>query len=130
MARAMEVFMAVMILNAAIALVNAFGMFDENYAVAANSTAIDYQVDDLSSITSSTAEPTLMDYGVMTVGWLWEGFIFIIKFIAAFVFVYPVLVNELGVPAEISAFLQVMIYIVMIWFIVQWKSGRPWGGMK
>lgn len=130
MARAMDVFMVVMVLNGALAMVNAVGLFDQEYASAAQSDDVNYRVSDLANMTSSTAEPTLMDYGVMSVSWVWEALIFIFKFIAAFVFVYPVLVDQLGVPGEISIFLQGMIYIVMIWFIVQFKSGRPWGGMR
>lgn len=130
MARAMDVFMIVMVLNGALAMVNAIDLFDQDYSSAAQSEDINYRVDDLSNMTSSTAEPTLMDYGVMSVSWVWEALIFIFKFIAAFVFVYPVLVDQLGVPGEISVFLQGMIYIVMIWFIVQFKSGRLWGGMR
>lgn len=127
MARAMQLFMFVIALNGAIALVNGMGLFSQNYSSPEGSVA--YQVSDLGEVTSITGEPTIMDYFAMTVMWIWEALIFIVKFIAAFVFIYPVLVNQLHVPPQISIFLQGMIYVVMIWFLVQWKSGRSFGGM-
>lgn len=121
--RAMQLFMFILCLNGAIALVNSLGIFWETTFVEAQNEDYDYEVEDLNEF-AVAGEPSIVDYTTMALSWLWESVIWIFKFIGAFVFIYPFLCDELMIPDIVSGFLQGLIYSIYAWGIIQWKSGR------
>ena len=103
-------------------------LFDDNYiensSLARNEYSTYNVTGDLSKYAEMGNSPSLLDYAAMAIFWLWEALIMFIKIIFSIVFIYPVLVNVFKVPAPLSAMLQTSIYILYIWGLVQFKSGR------
>lgn len=128
--RAMQIFFFILAVNAAIGMVNAVGLFNDPYMVEASGEEIRYSVSDLSDMAGAGAEPTLIDYTVMRVTWVWEAVLFIVKFIGAFVFIYPVLVEQFMIPAAVSVFLQGLIYVVYVWGWIQFRTNRSFQWMS
>ena len=120
--RAVQIYIWIMCINAAIGLINMSAIFDETYINPDESDEYDYQVEDLQ--TMAPKEPTFIDYTLMTLHFLWESICWLGKFLLAFFFIYPTLVDELMLPVEFAAALQGVLVVTWILGVIQWKTGK------
>jgi len=77
---------------------------------------------------AKTSAPTIADYFLFGAQWLFAGINFFIQIATAFLAISFTLQTKFGIPfIPIGAFVQGIVYLIYMWAIVQWKSGRGGG---
>jgi uncharacterized membrane protein len=126
-----EITVFVITLELGIGIIDGIGLFDTmmynqtGYIQQQGATA--YNITTTGNlITAST--PTSMDYYTMGVGLVMAGWNVLVSVFIAVVCILPMLILKFHVPPVLAIPLQAMIYLMYVWGIAQWKSGRS-GGM-
>ena len=123
--RAYDIALFLIILQAAIGFTNELGIFDEQYYATQNNTYTNYRVSDLDEFNNlATEEAGLWDYTTMLANLAWEGIKMFLSVIFSIVIIFPKLISIFNIPAGISAFIQVAIYVVYFIGWAQWKSNK------
>lgn len=123
MMRGMELFVFVLCINLSIGFINALPLFEDKTLQEAQSEEYGYTIQSLEEF-NEIQDPSIVDYGAMLVTWVWESTIFLFKFVLAFVWLYPALVEVFYIPEAFSLFLQGGLYVMWVLAIIQWKSGK------
>lgn len=125
--RAVDFYLFIMCINAAIGLINMSGVFAESFFVADANQEYQYEVDDIENL--APQDPSFVDYAIMAITFLAESLLFLAKMALSFVYIYPTLTTEFMFPAYLSAFFQSLLVATWIIGYVQWKANRQMRGM-
>lgn len=127
MGRFYDIIWLLTLIQAAIGLLNASCVFNENFMENPEAGPAGYELSDLSQL-QDTTNIGMLDYFIMAVKWAISGAWFMCNLLLSVVYVYPLLVDILGVNGAIAAFLQVGVVVVYIAFFIQFLTKSPWGG--
>ena len=119
--RAFSIILFLVVLQASIGFVNNSNVFEYQF-VQTPSGCKDYTIENLSDV--SEEDISIFDYAKIILDFLLTSFLLFLKIILAIVFIYPTLVSAFGIPSFLSVFLQTGIYVVYVWGIIQFKSGK------
>jgi len=125
MSRATSLALFIILVQASIGFVDASGLFSAHYLDTPQNNA-NYQLEDLKAYSAQTDDPGLWDDAKTLARWSIDAFLIGIKIVFAVAFIFPTLVKDLGVPAILSAFLQVGVYFVYATWYAQYRSGKGW----
>lgn len=128
MARAADITLFIIILEASIGFVSATGLFSQDYV--STQTVDQVSQYDLSNLNqyshglNASQSPGLSD--ILSVGlfWLWEAFVIVVTIVLSISIAWVPLVYTFHVPAILATFLQAGIYFCYAIFYAQWKSGK------
>lgn len=123
--RAIEISLFIIMIQASVVFVNSAGLFSNTYAASPQNTYTEYNISQLSAGTEDPNNLDLIDMVWMGIRWIIDGFFVLLKVLLAIVLIWPWMVFEFHVPAEIATFLQVGIYVIYWLGYASWKSGRP-----
>ena len=125
--RAWEIAKFLIIVQAAIGLMNGMGYFGDSeiYFATQNDTTAQYTIGNIEEFNpASSGGVTQMSYFDMAVTLVTSGLNLIYKVFEAIICIFPTLVNVFGVPVELAALLQIVIYLEVLYGVAQWKSNR------
>lgn len=111
------------IVEIVIVFTNSIGMFSYNYYTADQGVGTKYTMGDIRELQTSARSVVMdtFDYGI---GFVMAGLNMILTVLNIF-FLLPSLSNTFKIPVQITAILQTMVYLEILWGFAQWKSGRP-----
>jgi hypothetical protein len=126
-----EITVLIIVIELGIGIIDGVGLFDTMYYN--QSGYIQQQGQSTYNITTTgnllaSSTPTSMDYYSMGVGLVLSGWNVLLSVLQAIVFILPTLINKFHIPIQLAVPLQAMIYLMYVWGIAQWRSGRS-GGM-
>jgi len=122
--RAADILLFCLCINASIVFVNELGIMGstERWFMPQTGTAFDNQFQDINQYdTDNISWGEMVQIAII---WLVETTLFVIRFLVQAVIIVPVLIRIFGVPAPLAVMLQVGLYFIYMWGIVQWKSGK------
>lgn len=129
--RAYELALFIVLLSGAIGLVNGLGVFSESYiSTPQNYVSGSFNVSELNKTSSMTGHSGALDYFSSIISWSWQGLTIFLNVIFCIVCLYPTLVNDFGVPALLSGFMQLGIYVVYAVGFIQFLTGKQMKGME
>ena len=127
MSRFWDITWLILLLPLVFGLVDGLGIVPDGASPQITTATDTYEVSDLNEF--SGGEGGTLDYFAMAVAglaWAWGMIVSIAK---AYVCLYPVLVDKLGIPAGLSAIFQFIIYLNFLIFALQFRSKNGgWGG--
>ena len=125
-----------LLLQAAIVFVGAIGIFEDDpigstqfqneYTTWTIEGTLGEDFEDfaLANSTNSTGIRYQVDTFLLSVTWVWQSFIWVMKILASVILIYPTLKNTFGIPTELSALIQGAVTVIYVWGWIQWKSNR------
>lgn len=129
--RSYEFVIAVIVLYAAIVFVGAmdddYGIFGGEKYIVEPQISDEFRGWDIEKFNETIVEDKSLYKGTglfATYEAIKRGFEFAIGVVKSVVYIYPVLIHVFGIPSIMSAFIQVMFYVVCIWGALQFLSGR------
>jgi hypothetical protein len=120
--RATEIAIILIILQASIGFVNEMGIFSEDYAPTQNNQFTNYTVTDISGYDSGSK--SIYEQATAVVSIFFDGLRTAGTILFSVVVIYPTLVNLFHILPVISAFLQLVIWIIYSLAIAEIWSGR------
>lgn len=111
------------IVEVVIVFTNSIGLFSYNYYAADQGIGTKYTMGDIEELHTS-ARSVVMDTFDMGIGFVMAGLNMILTVLNIF-FLLPSLSNTFHIPVQITAILQTMVYLEILWGFAQWKAGRP-----
>jgi len=121
--RMWEITKLLIVVELVIVFTNASGMFTHQYYQADQGTGIKYTVGDIHALHASQKN-IVMDAFDMGVGFIMAGLNLLLAVMNA-LFLLPSLSATFRIPVEITAIIQTMVYLEIVWGLAQWKAGRP-----
>jgi len=118
--RAYDILLFLVCLEASIGFVAAIDVFSTTYV---DPSAVNTQWD-LHTIENETQNQSIFDQIMLATDLLFRAVTMFFTMIVAIVAIYFPLTNTLGVPAEIALLLQGVVYLVYMWALIQFLSGR------
>ena len=120
--RAYDILLFLVCLEAAIGFVSSLHIFPVNYVdVSAVQTPQDWN---LQEVENQTASQSIFDKMMLATDMLFKALSMFLNMLVAIVAIYIPLTTVLGVPSEIALLLQGVVYVVYVWAIIQFLSGR------
>ena len=126
MSRATEIALALILLQGAIAFVDATDMFDTTYTAPIQNNASDYNITYLSEYSSDINDPSWIDTITAGVDLFIGTFLIGFKIVFSIIFIFPTLVDRFSVPLALSVFIQLGIYFCYATWYAQYKSNKGW----
>lgn len=117
-------------MQASIGFVNGLGIFDDDYYANVNNSYSQYEIQDLEEFQTLGEETSIVDYFSMMINLTWEGILMVLRIFFAIVIIFPTLVDTFSVPAGISGFLQVGVWVTYYLGWAQWKSGKSFEAIQ
>jgi len=129
--RMWEITVFIIALELGIGVIDGIGLFDVMYynqsGYIQQGTTSSYNMTTTGNLLSSST-PSGVDYYTMGVAMVVSGLMIFLSVCQAIIFILPTLILKFHVPIQLAVPIQAMIYLMYVWGIAQWKSGRS-GGM-
>lgn len=120
-----DIFWVCVALSLSIGFINSIGIFDTQYM-----TPVSNSTYTLSDVEGTTTNTTPMDDVTLSVGLFWQSLAFLKDLAYNTIVVFPSLVSVWGVPWQIAAFLQVIVALSWLYFLIQIFMRLPLGGIE
>ena len=118
--RAYDILMFLVCLEASIGFVSSLHIFPVSY-VDASAVQSNWNLEE---IESQAQTQTVVDKVMLATDMLFKALTTFLNMLIAIVAIYIPLTSVLGVPSEIALLLQGVVYVVYMWAIIQFLSGR------
>lgn len=120
-----DIFWVCVAASLSIGFINSIGIFDVQYMTpVSNST---YQ---LSDVQGTTTNSTPLDDVMLSVGLFWQALAFLKDLAYNTIVIFPALVTVWGIPWQIAAFLQVIVALSWLYFLIQIFMRFGFGGTE
>lgn len=124
--RAFDIILFLIILQASIVFVGHAGIFNHNYltntSLAENQYSTYTVKGNLSGYSDVSQNPSAWDYFKTSITWAVQALIMFVKILFSVLVIYPTLVDVFGIPAPLSALIQVVIVVLWVIGLAQLKS--------
>lgn len=139
--RAFEITLFLLLIPAAMGLVNAMGIFGigdpftpDMYRYQ-NMTGTNVEANARAGVLGlgaweMPAQPTFFDYVMFTVTMAWQFIFWAIRIVTAVVWLYPMLVTAFQVPWQLAIPLQIGIWVIWVVAIIQIKHAVSLDGLR
>jgi len=124
--RAYQIILFLILLQASIGFVNQIDFFGDQkqfYTTPQNEWTTK-NVTQLGQYATEGNETNIVDTFAQGVMWGWEMLILFIQIIFSIVIVLPALIKVFAIPWQLASFIQIGIWVIYVWGLVQFKSGK------
>lgn len=113
----------------AIIVVNSMNIFPTEYISGDNTFLDKFNYLETSQFDISQ-NPSILDYGLLAMQWLWQGFVLFINIVLIPVTLLPWLISAFGIPPIIGYILGIFVYFTIATAVLQWLSGKSTGAYE
>lgn len=128
--RSLEITIFLMLIAPALALVNAFGIFDDSTTTTADLSKYENKtVDDLSKFELKD-DANIVDYTMFVVTMAFQFIFWALQILLSIVWLVPMLTRLLNIPDILAFLLNVGIWVIWVIGIIQIKHAVSFDGLR